>query len=168
MNAPIGNTERRSSVTEHRVEVRVEVVDWASWEPAIRAIREAVFMVEQGVPEELEWDGIDASCAHVLAWSNHGEAIGTARMQSDGKIGRMAVLKNWRGSGVGEALLQTLLNLAEKQSLSRVTLAAQTHAVGFYERAGFHVVGDQFMDAGIPHRMMVRELLLPQADPERR
>jgi predicted GNAT family N-acyltransferase len=49
-----------------------------------------------------------------------------------------------------------------------VTLAAQTHAVGFYERAGFHVVGDQFMDAGIPHRMMVRELLLPQADPERR
>jgi predicted GNAT family N-acyltransferase len=153
-----------AALAEHRIELRVESVDWAAWEPVIRSIREAVFMVEQGVPEELEWDGRDPSCAHVLAWTERGEAIGTARMQPEGKIGRMAVLKNQRGQGVGRALLQKLLDLAVQQGLSRVTLAAQIHALGFYERAGFHAIGDQFMDAGIPHRMMVRELLLPHAD----
>ena len=147
------------------IELRVELVNWDEAEPAIRTIREAVFMAEQGVPEELEWDGLDPLCDHVLAW-NVGEAIGTARMQREGKIGRMAVLKNWRGRGVGRCLLQALLDLAVQQGLSRVTLAAQIHAVGFYERAGFQAVGDSFMDAGIPHLMMVKELTLPDDCPE--
>ena len=140
---------------------RVELTDWATTESAIRAIRETVFIHEQGVPVELEWDGRDSSCAHVLAWNDRGEAIGTARMQQNGTIGRMAVLKDWRGRGVGRALLQTLLDLAVRQGLPRVTLSAQTHALGFYERAGFHVVGKPFMDAGIPHRKMVKELTVP-------
>lgn len=89
-------------------------------------------------------------------------------MQQNGTIGRMAVLKDWRGRGVGRALLQTLLDLAVRQGLPRVTLSAQTHALGFYERAGFHVVGEPFMDAGIPHRKMVRDLRLPPAGPEKR
>ena len=155
-------------MTQHRIELRLELVSWLEVESVIRGIREAVFMVEQGVPEELEWDGLDPSCVHALAWNNRGEAIGTARMQPGGKIGRMAVLKNWRGRGAGGALLQMLLDLAGRQGLSRVTLAAQTHALGFYERAGFRVVGDQFMEAGIPHRMMVKELLLRDAGPEKR
>ena len=137
---------------------RVELTDWATTGSAIRAIRETVFIHEQGVPVELEWDGLDSSCAHVLAWNDRGEAIGTARMQRNGTIGRMAVLKYWRGRGVGRALLQTLLDLAVRQGLPRVTLSAQTHALGFYERAGFHVVGKPFMDAGIPHRKMLKEL----------
>ena len=148
-------------MTHQHEKLRVKLVDWAGAEAAIRAIRESVFIVEQAVPKELEWDGLDPLCAHVLAWNDLGDAIGTARMQAEGTIGRMAVLKDWRGRGVGRALLQTLLNLATRQGLSRMTLAAQTHALGFYERAGFHIVGDAFMDAGIPHRSMVRDLLLP-------
>ena len=137
---------------------RVELTDWATTGSAIRAIRETVFIQEQGVPVELEWDGLDSSCAHVLAWNDRGETIGTARMQRNGTIGRMAVLKDWRGRGVGRALLQTLLDLAIRQGLPRVTLSAQTHALGFYERAGFHVSGEPFMDAGIPHLKMVKKL----------
>ena len=143
---------------QHHNTGRVELTDWATTGSAIRAIRETVFIHEQGVPVELEWDGLDSSCAHVLAWNDLGETIGTARMQPNGTIGRMAVLKDWRGRGVGRALLQTLLDLAVRQGLPRVTLSAQTHALGFYERAGFHVVGKPFMDAGIPHRKMVKEL----------
>ena len=79
----------------------------------------------------------------------------------------MAVLKDWRRRGVGRALLKTLLDLAARQGLTRVTLSAQTHALGFYERAGFHVVGETFMDAGIPHRKMVKELMVPQANLDR-
>jgi predicted GNAT family N-acyltransferase len=150
------------------MELRVELVDWLEAEPVIRAIREAVFISEQAVPEELEWDGLDPLCTHALVWNDLGDAIGTARMQAEGTIGRMAVLKDWRSRGAGRALLQTLLELATRHGLSRVTLAAQLHALGFYERAGFHAVGDPFMDAGIPHRLMVRDLLLPPAGPERR
>lgn len=150
-------------MAQHDRDLRVELVDWGTAEAAIRAVRETVFVVEQGVPEDLEWDGLDPTCAHVLAWNAHGAAIGTARMQVNGTIGRMAVLKNWRGRGVGHALLHTLLDLAERQGLSRVTLSAQTHALGFYERAWFHVVGEPFMDAGIPHRKMVKELTVPRS-----
>lgn len=144
-------------------DLRVELVDWAEAEAAIRAIRETVFIVEQGVPETLEWDGLDPACAHVLAWNDRGEPIGTARIQVNGTIGRMAVLKDRRGCGVGRALLQALLDLAERQGLSRVTLSAQTHALAFYERAGFRVIGEPFMDAGILHRKMEREVIGPRS-----
>ena len=160
--------ESKESMTQHHENLRVELVEWGKEEPAIRAIREMVFIREQAVPVELEWDGLDPLCTHVLAWNASGEAIGTARMQATGTIGRMAVLKGWRGRAVGQAILQRLLNLATKQGLSRVTLSAQTHALGFYQRAGFHVIGEPFMDAGIPHRRMVKELLLPKVEPERR
>ena len=138
--------------------MRVKLVDWVDAEPLIRPVRETVFIHEQAVPEELEWDGLDPQCAHVLAWNDQGDAIGTARMQPNGTIGRMAVLKDWRGLGAGRALLEALLDCAVRQELTRVTLSAQTHAIGFYERAGFHVVGELFTDAGIPHRKMVKEL----------
>ncbi len=143
--------------------MRVKLVDWVDAEPLIRPVRETVFIHEQAVPEELEWDGLDPQCAHVLAWNDQGDAIGTARMQANGTIGRMAVLKDWRGRGAGRALLEALLDCAVRQGLTRVTLSAQTHAIGFYERAGFHVVGELFTDAGIPHRKMVKELQRQEA-----
>lgn len=144
--------------------MRVKLVDWVDAEPLIRPVRETVFIHEQAVPEELEWDGLDPQCAHVLAWNGQGDAIGTARMQPNGTIGRMAVLKDWRGRGAGRALLEALLDCAVRQGLTRVTLSAQTHAIGFYERAGFHVVGELFIDAGIPHRKMVKELQRQEAE----
>jgi predicted GNAT family N-acyltransferase len=137
---------------------RIALVPWEKAEPIIRAIRELVFVREQGVPEELEWDGLDPACVHVLAWNDSGAAIGTARLQRNGKIGRMAVLKEWRGRGVGRAMLRALLEAAIEHDLTKVELAAQIQTIGFYEREGFRVSGDIFLDAGIPHRKMALDL----------
>ncbi len=149
--------------------VRVELVEWGQGESAIRLIRETVFVREQGVPLELEWDGLDPACRHLLAWNDHGEPVGTARLYQEGtraKLGRMAVLGAYRGHGVGRSLLRRLLDLAQEQGVTEVRLAAQVSAIGFYEREGFRAVGEMFDDAGIPHRAMT--LVLPPAPGERR
>ncbi|MCK4546129.1 MAG: GNAT family N-acetyltransferase [Candidatus Eisenbacteria sp.] len=132
----------------------IRSVKWTEAEGDIRRIRETVFIKEQNVPEELEWDGLDPDCAHVLAYDEDGEAVGTGRLRADGHIERMAVLEEWRGRGIGDRLLHKLLDLAREKGFSRVTLWAQTHAIPFYERHGFQAVGGEFMDAGIPHREM--------------
>lgn len=139
-------------------EPHVVRADFARDAAAIRTVREEVFVGEQGVTPELEWDGLDAEAIHVLARAADGTPIGTARLLADGHIGRMAVRAPWRGRGVGRALLGELIAIARERSLPRVFLGAQTHAVGFYERQGFIVYGEPFMDAGIPHRHMAREL----------
>ena len=122
----------------------------------LSAIRSIVFMTEQNVPPELEWDGLDESCQHVLAVDGEGNAIGTGRLLRDGHIGRMAVLKEWRNKGVGTALLHCLLKLAQQHNLTQLTLNAQVHAQKFYSKFGFEVVGGVFDDAGIPHVKMVK------------
>ncbi len=126
--------------------------------PGIRAVRERVFIQEQHVPETLEWDGLDETATHVVAQDKHVQVIGTARLLRDGHIGRMAVLPAWRHQGVGSAMLKQLLVIAEQWKLAKVFLHAQTSATGFYERHGFYPLGDEFMDAGIPHRFMERTL----------
>lgn len=132
----------------------IRLVNWHASRDPLHAVRRAVFIEEQQVPEEEEWDAIDERCCHVLAISAAGEPIGTGRLLPDGHIGRMAVLKAWRGKGVGSAMLRTLLDLAQKDGFQMVRLNAQTHAMGFYARHGFSVVGDEFIEAGIPHRKM--------------
>ena len=136
----------------------VALTEWESARDSLRAVRHAVFVQEQRVPEELEWDGEDGRCHHVIARAADGSPVGTGRLLPDGHIGRMAVLRAWRGRGVGSALMQSLLNLAAGAGHSRVVLNAQTHAVGFYARHGFAVSGEEFMDAGIPHVAMQRDL----------
>ncbi len=136
----------------------IRVLVWAEALPLARPVREAVFIEEQGVPRELEWDEWDESSDHAVALDIRGQAIGTARLLPDGRIGRMAVLLGWRGRGVGAALLEALLAQAREQSMSRVTLHAQTHAAGFYRRFGFSERGDEFSEAGIPHVEMTLEL----------
>jgi predicted GNAT family N-acyltransferase len=126
--------------------------------PGIKTIRETVFIKEQHVPVELEWDGLDDTATHVVARANDTQVIGTARMLANGHIGRMAVLPAWRHQGVGSAMLKELLLLAQRRHLVKVYLHAQTTAVGFYEQHGFKAVGEEFMDAGIPHRYMERTL----------
>jgi predicted GNAT family N-acyltransferase len=111
---------------------------------------------------ELEWDELDAQSRHVLAESGQGEPVGTGRLLPDGHIGRMAVLSDWRGCGVGSGLLQALLCLARAQGHAEVLLNAQTHAEPFYARHGFVSSGEPFTDAGIPHRTM-RLVLKPHA-----
>ena len=132
----------------------VQRVAWKAAHETLRAIRAAVFIVEQHVPPELEWDDADGTCVHVLALAADGQAIGTGRLLTDAHIGRMAVLGPWRGRGVGTALLQELLAAAEEHGHERVELSAQTHAIGFYERLGFAAVGPEYLEAGIPHRKM--------------
>lgn len=136
----------------------VSLVSWHDGEPLLRAIRGAVFIREQGVPEELEWDGLDADCRHALALSLQGEAVGCGRMLADGHIGRIAVLPQWREQRLGTAIMETLLAEARAQGLRRVDVDAQTQAVPFYRTLGFVEQGDEFMDAGLPHIKMVLEL----------
>ena len=127
---------------------------WLDDELPIRRIREAVFVREQSVPLELEWDGKDPEYVQLLAYSPGGEAIGTARMSPSGHIGRMAVLAGWRRNGVGSMLLTKLLAIAREEGLSEVYLNAQTEAVNFYVHHGFLAEGEIFLDAGIPHQRM--------------
>jgi predicted GNAT family N-acyltransferase len=126
--------------------------------PLARTVREKVFIEEQKVPHELEWDEWDERCDHAVACDTRGRAIGTARLAPGGKLGRMAVLREWRGLGVGAALLDVLLVRARERSLTRVMLHAQTHAAGFYRRFGFSEQGGEFSEAGIPHLEMSLEL----------
>ena len=100
-------------------EITIHTVGWSESEPEIRMLREAVFIEEQHVPEELEWDGLDPQCTHVLARNKDGEPIGTGRITEEGHIGRMAVLMPWRGHGVGDLLLTSLLALARERGLSQ-------------------------------------------------
>lgn len=123
----------------------------------ICALRETVFVWEQGVPPELEYDGLDEQALHVLARVEQ-QPVGTGRMLEDGHIGRIAVLQEYRGQGVGAKIVQALMEQAAAAGLQRVYLGAQLHATGFYERLGFVPYGDEFMDAGIPHIHMERYL----------
>lgn len=135
-------------------EFRIVISDWSSDRQRLSQIRRAVFIDEQGVPEELEWDDDDAGAIHLLAVDADDTPIGCARLLPDGHIGRMAVLQSWRGKGVGRALLQKALELARAQGHAIVRLSAQTHAAGFYRRHGFIAEGDEYLEAGIPHLAM--------------
>ena len=127
---------------------------WTHDAGRLSAIRRAVFIEEQGVPEALEWDADDAGALHLLATRADGTPIGCARLLPDGHIGRMAVLPAWRGRGVGRALLAAAIRLARAQGHAAILLSAQTHAAEFYADAGFTVVGDPYEEAGIPHIAM--------------
>jgi len=135
-------------------EFRIVISDWSSDRQRLSQIRRTVFIDEQGVPEELEWDDDDAGAFHLLAVDADDSPIGCARLLPDGHIGRMAVLQSWRGKGVGRALLQKALELARAQGHAIVRLSAQTHAAGFYRRHGFIAEGDEYLEAGIPHLAM--------------
>lgn len=143
---------------------RVREADWVLDGAALRTIRESVFVHEQGVPLELEWDGLDFDCLHLLAETSDGAPVGTGRLLPDGHIGRMAVLPQWRGRGVGRTLLRGLIDAARRRGVARVILNAQTYAMAFYEKAGFEAVGAEFLEAGIPHRRMTLPLDHPLPD----
>jgi len=137
------------------------VVRLACWEEdweLIKDIRHSVFVVEQSVPPELEWDGSDQECKHVIALER-GRCIGTGRISSGGHIGRMAVDRGCRDQGVGRSILMALIEHARGQlTLTSVSLNAQISAVGFYKKQYFYPVGDEFFDAEIMHIRMICDL----------
>jgi predicted GNAT family N-acyltransferase len=132
--------------------------DWQRDREALRRVRDTVFVREQNVPPDLEWDGLDAACDHVLALDTEGRAIGTGRLTPEHAIGRMAVLLTWRGRGVGAAMLNALIARAQAHRWRHVQLHAQVPAIGFYQRFGFQCHGEEFIEAGIRHRHMTRHL----------
>ncbi len=135
-------------------EFRVEPADYQTDFAALRYVRETVFIIEQNVSEQEEWDDLDPYCEHVIARDNQDQPIGTARLTPEKKIGRMAVLKPWRGKGVGAALLRALIDRACAKGWSQLTLNAQVSALGFYANQGFEAFGEEFDEAGIRHRAM--------------
>ena len=139
---------------------RVEPADYAVDFKDLRAVREPVFVVEQNVPLEMEWDELDPHCHHVIARDAAHRPIGTGRLTPEHKIGRMAVLRHWRGHGVGEALLLALIEQARALGWREVALNAQVSALGFYEKFGFAAYGERFEEAGIEHQAM-RLVLAP-------
>lgn len=148
----------------------IHCVTWQNDEAPLRAIRTRVFIEEQCVPVELEWDGEDDHAIHALAIDPSGKPIGTGRLLLHGAqahIGRMAVVLSWRKQGVGAGLLRCLLDEAQRHGVSLVFLNAQTSAVPFYERFHFVREGAEFLDAGIPHYRMTLELNLKNIPPQR-
>jgi predicted GNAT family N-acyltransferase len=137
---------------------KVRTAAWDGDRSVLSAIRRRVFIQEQNVPEDMEWDEHDAHAVHFLAIEATGSAIGCARLLADGHFGRMAVSVAWRSKGVGRALLQA----AEREALTRghrvMRLSAQKQAAGFYLRHGYAVVGDDYMEAGIAHVAMQKNL----------
>lgn len=121
------------------------------------SIRLRVFVAEQGVPREIELDEEDPKAVHFLAYVGV-RAVGTARVVIKGreaKVGRMAVLKRYRGQGIGRTLLERSVRWARRSGARSIFLNAQVPVIGFYEKWGFRCVGRRFMEAGIPHRKMV-------------
>lgn len=121
-------------------------------------IREEVFIREQGVPQELELDEQDETAIHALAYQD-GQCIGTARLVNLGnqsmQIGRMAVLTQYRGNGIGQRILEELIQLARTQGSTSIILHAQITAIPFYEKLGFLPEGPEYQEAGIAHRNMI-------------
>jgi glucose-6-phosphate 1-epimerase len=139
------------------VSIPVRTLSWSEGEQALSGLRRSVFIEEQQVPEDLEWDGEDPHALHFLATVD-GQPVGCARLLPDGHIGRMAVLNEWRGKGVGRRLMKVILMEAEKLKLGHLFLNAQTRAAGFYGKYGFNPVGGEFSDANIPHLRMEKTL----------
>ena len=151
--------ERRELPAAMKPEFKIKTATWPDDLATLKAIRFEVFVEEQKVPADEEIDAYDPLSIHAIAWSK-GNAAACGRLLPDGHIGRMAVLKPFRGFGVGGLVLQHLIERARQRGDREVVLSAQTHAIGFYEKFGFAVEGDTYLDCDIPHRDMRKVLLV--------
>lgn len=136
---------------------KIIIADWNQHNSTLQQIRKAVFIDEQSVPVDLEWDEFDIDCTHFLI-SSGNQYIATARIKRDGQIGRMAVLKEYRHRGAGSALLDYIIEFAIKSGHQKVFLHSQLDAIDFYQRKGFEATGDIFLDANIRHQAMFKNL----------
>ena len=137
--------------------LNIELLPWDKARAHAAPIRFTVFVEEQRVPAEIELDAMDERCIHAVAFENQ-VAVGTGRLLPDGHIGRMAVLKQWRGRGIGGRMLVRLMDEARARGDREVVLSAQVKAAAFYRAHGFTEEGAEYMEAGIPHRDMRRRL----------
>ena len=137
---------------------KIEFVSWQNKEEALTSLRHRVFILEQNIPAELEWDGEDPHCRHILASGLDNTPLGCARFKTDGKIERMCVLRPYRHHGIGLAILKKILHVAKIEKMTHVYLNAQESAMGFYHRIGFEDDGPPFLEADIIHQKMYLKL----------
>lgn len=130
---------------------------WDQLQQYAKAIRQVVFIQEQNIAAQDEWDEFDAYSIHFIMYAE-GQAIATARLRENHSIGRVAVLKEYRGDGVGFRLMQQIIALASQQKRPYLSLSAQCYATQFYEKLGFTVVGESYLDCGIAHIQMQMNL----------
>ncbi|MCU7800508.1 MAG: GNAT family N-acetyltransferase [gamma proteobacterium symbiont of Lucinoma myriamae] len=161
--------------SKHNSDYYVQITHWTNHSDSLKSIREQVFIQEQNVPVELEWDGLDDKAIHILAetvtidkqMTNKKLAIGTARITlnktnaqfTTAHIGRMAVLAAWRGQSIGSKILQLCIDECKRLKATRIILNAQVNVIPFYQKAGFEITSEQFLDADIPHKQMTLVLL---------
>jgi len=132
-------------------DITVSIVEWSEKQAEIASVRRTVFIEEQNVPESLELDGKDPDCRHVLACDKSGAPVGTARLHESGRIGRMAVLREYRRTGIGRAILRVIMDYGRANGITNFHVSSQVSAVGFYEKMGFVPFGEEFEEAGIMH-----------------
>jgi predicted GNAT family N-acyltransferase len=137
--------------------LRIELLSWENARSRATPVRFEVFVKEQGVPAEIELDEADAQSIHALAFYD-AQVVGTGRLLPDSHVGRMAVLKEFRGKGIGSALLVKLIEAASRRGDRSLVLSAQVHALNFYRAHGFVPEGEVYQDAGIPHQDMRRSI----------
>jgi len=137
--------------------LQIDLLPWEKAREHAAPIRFAVFVEEQGVPREIELDEMDDACVHAVAFEGEN-AVGTGRLLPNGHIGRMAVLRQWRGRGIGSRMLERLIEEARSRGDREVALSAQVHAAAFYRAHGFVEEGGEYLEAGIPHQAMRRAL----------
>ena len=139
--------------------IQCRVADWSQSldRDALKRIRYRVFVEEQKVPVELEWDEYDDSASHFMVTLS-GEAIACARLKEDGQIGRMAVLTEYRNQGIGQELLRFVIRTAAEKNIDEVYLHAQVSAIPFYEKQGFSTAGEIFFEANIPHQEILKKV----------
>lgn len=140
------------------VPITVRSGTWETLREAVSGVRRTVFVEEQGIALDDEFDDTDPVCTHFAAFDDAGRPIGCARLLPDGHIGRVAVMKPQRGRGTGRLILKAVLAYARDHGFSRVVLNAQTQARGFYETLGFAAHDDTFLECGIPHVTMTLAL----------
>lgn len=146
------------SAENNGMKIRLQTGSWESLRADAQAIRYQVFVLGQNIPVELEWDEMDALSVHAVAYDEYGHPVGTARLLPDHHIGRMAVVEQARGQGIGSRLLRAMMEAARQRGATEVRLNAQVSAMPFYRKHGFAEEGHVFDDAGIPHQGMRHHL----------
>lgn len=139
------------------MEIKYIIADWEKHKDELSAVRFEVFVIGQNVPVELELEEADRKYTHILAKAGD-KPVGTARLTTDGHIGRVAVLKDYRKYGIGREMMRQIEEVAFELGFDEVELNSQCHAVPFYEKLGYVVYGNVFLDAGIEHRHMKKSL----------
>lgn len=136
---------------------RIKQGCWEQLQQDAKLIRTQVFICEQGITEADEWDDQDVISQHFVIY-DQDQPIATARLLENNSVGRVAVLKAYRGQGLGQMIMLEIISYAQKQRRSVLTLSSQVHAISFYEKLGFTVQGDSYDECGIPHIEMTMSL----------